>query len=114
MRSAPTDLYAILGLTPRATQAQLRQAYRAQLRRHHPDTRTVEPEEAGGPADIALQEILTAYEVLRDPARRADYDRLRAASRPDAPPDIRVRRMPAASANDPPLRAGPVRWHPPR
>jgi len=40
MRTQPTDLYAILGLTRHATQAQISHAHRTLLRRYHPDTRT--------------------------------------------------------------------------
>lgn len=111
MRTAPTDLYAILGVTPHAAPDQLRHAYRALLRRHHPDTRAVDRPQSSGGADLALQELLAAYEVLRDPARRADYDRLRGASRSATPVKVRVHRTTAPIANDPPIQAGPVRWH---
>ena len=34
------DLYAVLGVPPSATQEQVRRAYRALMRLHHPDTRS--------------------------------------------------------------------------
>lgn len=110
--AAPTDLYAILGVTPHATPDQLRHAYRSLLRQHHPDTRAIDRPQAGGAAALALQEAMAAYEVLRDPVQRADYDRLRAdTSRSGTPVKVRVHRTTAPPANDPPLQAGPVRWH---
>lgn len=104
------DLYAILGVTPQASPDQLRRAYRGLLRQHHPDTRPVGPRRAGA-ADMALQEVLAAYEVLRDPARRADYDRLRGGTARSATPvQVRVHRTSAPTPNDPPIQAGPVHW----
>jgi len=114
MRNTPTDLYAVLGLTPSATAAQLRHAYRAMVRQHHPDTRGVEPHRAGDAADQAVhdvQQVLNAYEVLRDPARRAAYDELRTSTGTAVPVTVR-RRQPPTTRDDPPIQAGPVRWHP--
>ena len=104
------DLYAILGVPPSATQAEISHAYRALLRRHHPDTRA--PDDARqAESDTALQQVLAAYTVLHDPARRADYDR---ESKTQA---HHVRRGPQRPPNhhsessQPPIIAGPVRWH---
>ena len=78
MTTEPTnlhaDLYAILGLDRYATQAEIAHAYRTLLRRHHPDTRTDGDPSQDAVSDAALQQILTAYAVLRDPDRRTDYD----------------------------------------
>lgn len=81
------DPYAVLGVDPTATAEQITHAYRALLRRHHPDTRAESPADQmrAGPRhddDARLQRVLTAYAVLRDPAQRADYDRIRAPRRP--------------------------------
>lgn len=116
MRTTPVDLYAVLGLTPSATPAQLRRAYRAMLRQHHPDTRSAGPRRDGDAADQtneaaqAVQLVLTAYEVLRDPARRAAYDRLRTSSGSAIPVRVRVHQAPT-TPDTPPIQAGPVRWH---
>ena len=75
MTSKRPDLYAILGVPPSATQAEISHAYRALLRRHHPDTRAPDDESQSAVSDTTLQQVLAAYTVLRDPARRADYDR---------------------------------------
>jgi len=111
MTTKQPDLYAILGVAPSATPAEISHAYRALLRRHHPDTRRPDDETRGAGSDTALQHVLAAYTVLRDPARRADYDRnITPRTRP-AP-----RRAPQTpndhGADDqPPIVAGPVRWH---
>lgn len=66
--------YEILGITVRATPDEVRAAYRRAARSHHPD--------AGGDAR-AMSELNAAWHVLRDPGRRATYDRL-LARRPAA------------------------------
>jgi hypothetical protein len=67
------DPYLVLGVPPTATQAEITHAYRTHLRAHHPDTR---PARSAHTADEHLRQVLAAYALLRDPARRADYDRL--------------------------------------
>ena len=61
-----TSLYAVLGVTPDSDTATIRRAYRALARRHHPDF---------GGDTRAMVAINDAWHVLRDPARRATYDR---------------------------------------
>lgn len=68
------DHYALLGVEEHADSRTLRAAYLARMRLHHPDRRPGDP----GHTARALNE---AYEVLRDPERRAAYDRLRRARR---------------------------------
>ena len=105
------DLYAVLGVLPSATQAEISHAYRALLRRLHPDTRATDDEYQSAVSDMTLQQVLTAYTVLRDPARRADYDR-ETAPRADAT-HRRSRQTlnPYRADGPPPIVAGPVRWH---
>ncbi len=109
------DLYAILGLTPEASQTQINHAYRDLLRRLHPDTRDPEDEAVRDAADAALQQTLAAYAVLGDPHRRADYDKR--STRPRAGRAPRMPHGPSAplftpiSTQEPPIRVGPVRWH---
>jgi curved DNA-binding protein CbpA len=122
------DPYLILGVPPAATQAEISHAYRTRLRAHHPDTRA---SLSSHTADERLQQVLAAYALLRDPARRADYDRATADAahtRPHLPtvPTPADRRFsgrvqipityahnntPKPPAPPPPLRAGPVRRH---
>jgi hypothetical protein len=68
-----TDPYAVLGVAPTASQADLKAAHRALVRRHHPDLR---PEAERAAATRAVQEINVAYGMLRDPAHRARTDAL--------------------------------------
>ncbi len=65
-----SDLYGLLGVGRDATDDELKRAYRSKAREFHPDTNQ-------GDADTAerFKEISLAYEVLRDPERRARYDR---------------------------------------
>jgi len=66
------DLYAVLGVSPLATQEEIRHAYRKLVRRFHPDSGS---EEASAER---FQEVQEAYQVLGDLARRQAYDRRRA------------------------------------
>jgi len=112
MTTEHPDFYAILGVEPSATQAEISRAYRTLLRRHHPDTRASLDEPHRAASDTALQHVIAAYAVLHDPLRRAEYDRtatFRAPPtrhRPQQAPDHHGRYGP------PPIIVGPVRWHP--
>jgi curved DNA-binding protein CbpA len=79
------DPYAVLGLPPTATPDEIRRAYRRQVRAHHPDTRTTPQFLPSG--DEHLRRVLAAYALLRDPERRARYDRAakRSPTAPRAP-----------------------------
>jgi hypothetical protein len=59
--------YDVLGVAPTAPMAEVRQAYVRLARRHHPDL------EHGD--DEAMRAINDAWAILRDPERRARYDR---------------------------------------
>jgi DnaJ domain len=84
--------YEVLGVSPSASAAEIKQAYRLQARRHHPDV--------GGSGDAPMQALNQAWATLGDPARRRAYDRALglgvvrpAASRPGpapSPPPIVV------------------------
>lgn len=106
--SKMTNPYVVLGVSPRATQAEITHAYRRHLRDHHPDIR---PSTPSGDADERLRQILAAYALLRDPHRRAAYDR----TTEPVPTQIGPIRIPVIHDNieeQPPLWAGPARWHP--
>jgi curved DNA-binding protein CbpA len=67
---AEGDLYRVLDVSSGASQETIDHAYRQRARASHPDAQPDDPWAA------ARFRILTsAYEVLSDPARRADYDR---------------------------------------
>lgn len=68
-----TSHYRTLGVDPEADPVVIRSAYLALMRRYHPDG-------GGAEADPAQAKAVTAaWEVLRDPARRAAYDEARQA-----------------------------------
>jgi len=64
------DYYKIMGLDRDATQDDIKRAYRKLARKYHPDV-SKEPE-----AQAKFQEMQEAYEVLKDPEKRAAYDQL--------------------------------------
>lgn len=102
MRENP-DPYAVLGVTPTATQAEITHAYRTQLRSLHPDTRHA-PAQAAAVADPRLRHILAAYAALRDPHHRADDDRTAQPATTTQP----RRSDPSAAHHTSPNPQGPV------
>ncbi|HET7747053.1 MAG TPA: J domain-containing protein, partial [Vicinamibacteria bacterium] len=78
------DLYEVLGVGRDASQAEIRRAYQRLSRRLHPAVNPGDSEAARRFADTTR-----AFEVLSDPQRRAQYDRVGEA-RPVAPsvPDV--------------------------
>lgn len=77
-----SDFYAILGVAPNASQAEIKAAYRRRSSEAHPDRE-------GGDSE-QQSEINRAYECLSDAEKRAHYDRTGA---PPAPMDNGVREM---------------------
>jgi curved DNA-binding protein len=62
------DYYATLGLEKSASQEDIKRAYRKLARKYHPDV-SKEPD-----AEARFKEVAEAYEVLKDPQRRAAYE----------------------------------------
>ena len=64
------DYYDLMGVSRDATQPDIKRAYRKLARKYHPDISEVEDAEA------RFKEVGEAYEVLKDPEKRAAYDQL--------------------------------------
>ncbi|KAG9246581.1 hypothetical protein BJ878DRAFT_416652 [Calycina marina] len=62
-------LYDLLGVSPGATEAELKKAYKVGALKHHPDKNAHNP----GAAD-KFKDLSHAYEILSDPQKRQIYD----------------------------------------
>ncbi|HEV7298041.1 MAG TPA: J domain-containing protein [Tepidisphaeraceae bacterium] len=70
--SSLPDAYAVLSVARTAKPEEIRAAHRRMVRAHHPDANQ------GQDAAVAqrrFQQVQEAYDLLRDPARRAELDR---------------------------------------
>jgi curved DNA-binding protein len=70
------DYYKTLGVERKATADAIKSAYRKLARQHHPDIN----KEKG--AEERFKEISEAYEVLKDPEKRAAYDQVGSGFKP--------------------------------
>ena len=67
---AKRDFYEILGVAKNASDADIKKADRQQAMKFHPDRNPGDKE-----AEEKFKEVSEAYDVLRDPQKRAAYDR---------------------------------------
>ena len=79
------DYYRVLGVSRDAGQDDIKRAYRKLARRYHPDV------SKAAVAEARFKEVGEAYEVLKDPEKRAAYDQFgdqwRAGQEFRPPPD---------------------------
>lgn len=89
MPTPQPDHYRALGIPRDSTPEQIRSAFRKLVLKFHPD-RSKDPKTVD-----AFMRITAAYEVLSDPDRKANYDRLlnltSQPNRPSTPPSTRAR-----------------------
>ena len=62
------DYYQRLGVSEQADAAEIKKAYRKLARKYHPDVSKEDNAEAH------FKDVKEAYEVLKDPQKRAEYD----------------------------------------
>jgi curved DNA-binding protein len=65
------DYYKILGVERKASEEEIRKAYRELAKQHHPDRNPDNKQ-----AEERFKEINEAYQVLSDPQKRSVYDRV--------------------------------------
>jgi curved DNA-binding protein len=65
------DYYKVLGVDRKASDKEIKKAFRRLARQHHPDKNPDNPQ-----AEERFKEINEAHEVLSDPEKRAKYDQL--------------------------------------
>ena len=70
MADKPRDLYEILGVNKNATDDEIKKAYKKLARQYHPD---LNPDDKKG-AEAKMKELNVAYDILKDPKKRAQYD----------------------------------------
>ena len=97
------DYYAVLGVAPGASDEEIRTVFRRLAMLWHPDHYTSAPEALRERAERRMRALIRAHSVLSNPARRRQYDRMRAgeeahfdSAQHDASPDHATHHDPIA------------------
>lgn len=72
MPQTQKDFYEVLGISEKASAAEVKKAYRKLAKKYHPDANPDDPSAAD-----RFKEIGEAYSVLSDPEKRKKYDHMR-------------------------------------
>ena len=111
-RLAPGDPYQLLGVSAGASQRDIARASRRAVQHAHPDAQPHDHQAAA-----RFQALTAAYDLLRDPGRRAEYDRRHLAAEPSGQPAPASRWRGSPFPLRPPpgqlIWAGPVHVEPP-
>lgn len=73
MTGLHTNYYQILGVDPESSSEEIKRAFRRRAKEIHPDVTS----KGGSNTLEQMQLLIRAYEVLGNPSRREDYDRIR-------------------------------------
>jgi molecular chaperone DnaJ len=87
------DLYKLLGLRRDASVEEIKKAYRELAKRHHPDRTQNNPHDTE-----IFKAVAVAFATLSNPRKRAEYDRLLAATEHRSP-RARAQRTPTAASD---------------
>src|SRR5438034_7980978 len=71
------DLYDVLGVKRSASDGEITKAYRKLARQHHPDRNPGDKA-----AEARFKDVQSAYDVLGDKTKRAEYDQFGSAGGP--------------------------------
>lgn len=85
------DLYNILGVEPDASDDEMKRMYHKLSKKYHPDA-NIKDSDLRKWSDMMMKELNEAYDTLKDPVKRALYDRQRKYARPkptSSPPAAR-------------------------
>ena len=98
--AGPRSLYDVLNVAPEAEPVVVEAAYKALIKKYHPD------QAAEAPVSKDATEINEAFAILKDPAKRADYDH-RLWTKQQA---LRLAELQVASAGRPPRFVAVSGW----
>ncbi len=104
--------YSVLGVSERATQSEIKAAYRNLLKKIHPDTVSTLSPELRCLADQATKDLTEAYSVLADASKRRQYDGYLAEHRQasvSSPTGSHPSRVPQAWSQTSPTASNPLR-----